>query len=135
MRKYILTRIAESLIVLFLFLTAVFFLTQIIMPGDFAILIRYGEGVEKVNELRQELGLDLPIGQRYLIWLWDVVRGDLGNSFFEDYDIRNPGTGMTRLPVTTVVGTRAAAECVHLQLWSYHSVFDRTVVGKGHCLE
>jgi len=104
MRKYILTRVAESLIVLFLFLTAVFFLTQIIMPGDFAILIRYGEGVEKVNELRQELGLDLPIGQRYLIWLWDVVRGDLGNSFFEDYDIRNPGTGLTRLPVTTVVG-------------------------------
>jgi len=104
MRKYILTRIAESLIVLFLFLTAVFFLTQIIMPGDFAILLRYGEGVDKVNELRAELGLDLPIGRRYLIWLWDLVRGDLGNSFYRDYDIRDPGTGMTRLPVTTVAG-------------------------------
>ena len=27
------------------------------------------------------MGLDLPIWQRYLHWLWDVLQGDLGRSF------------------------------------------------------
>ena len=27
------------------------------------------------------MGLDLPIWQRYLLWLWDVLHGDLGRSF------------------------------------------------------
>jgi len=104
MWRYLFSRVVQSLIVLFLFLTAVFFLAQIIMPGDFAILLRYGEGVEKVNELRQELGLDLPIWQRYLNWIGGVLQGDLGNSFYEELDIRDPKKGMTHLPVTTVVG-------------------------------
>ena len=104
MRRYILSRIFQSLIVLFLFLSAVFFLSQITMPGDFAILQEYGEGVDKVNELRQELGLDLPIWQRYMNWIGGVLRGDLGNSFYRELDIRDPKKGMTRLPVTTIIG-------------------------------
>lgn len=104
MYKFFLTRILQSLIVLFLFLSAVFFLTQLVMPGDFAILLRFGEGVEKVNQLREELGLDLPIWQRYLDWIGGVFRGDLGDSFFETYDIREPGTGLAHLPVTQIVG-------------------------------
>ena len=36
---------------------------------------------EKVAALRAQMGLDLPIWQRYGIWLWDVLHGDLGRSF------------------------------------------------------
>jgi peptide/nickel transport system permease protein len=34
-----------------------------------------------VAALRAQMGLDLPIWQRYLLWLWDVLHGDLGRSF------------------------------------------------------
>ena len=74
------------------------------MPGDFAILVEYGEGAEKVNELRQELGLDKPILIRYFSWLGSVIRGDLGRSFFVTPDFRFPGARMTRLPVSALIG-------------------------------
>jgi len=104
MRRFVLTRVFQSFLVLFLFLTAVFFLAQIIMPGDFAILIEFGEGVEKVNELRQELGLDEPIWQRYIIWIGNILKGDLGRSFYRTQDFRNPGSRIIRLPVTAIIG-------------------------------
>ena len=104
MRRYILTRLAQSLLVLLLLVTALFFLAQVIMPGDFAILVEYGEGAEKVNELRQDLGLDKPILLRYLTWMGSVLRGDLGRSFFTTPDFRFPGSRMTRVPVSAYVG-------------------------------
>ena len=36
---------------------------------------------EKVAALRAQMGLDLPIWQRYGHWLWGVLHGDLGRSF------------------------------------------------------
>jgi len=96
--------LAQSLLVLLLMVTAVFFLAQIIMPGDFAILVEYGEGPEKVNELRRELGLDKPIFLRYLTWIGTLLRGNLGRSFFTTPDFRLPGSGMTRLPVSALAG-------------------------------
>jgi len=103
-RRYLLRRLAQSVLVLLLLVTALFFLAQIIMPGDFAILVEYGEGAEKVNELRLELGLDQPIFLRYVTWMESVLRGNLGRSFFTTPDFRFPGSRMTRLPVSALVG-------------------------------
>jgi peptide/nickel transport system permease protein len=104
MKQYIAKRLIQSLIILFLFLTAVFFLTQIIMPGDFAIIAGFGQGVGKVNELRQEVGLDMPMWQRYLNWLVGLLKGDMGRSFYESPDFRFPGGGVIRMPVAALVG-------------------------------
>jgi len=101
MKQYITKRIFQSLIVLFLFLTAVFFLSQIIMPGDFAIIAGFGQGVGKVNELRHEVGLDIPIEQRYFTWLGGLIKGDMGRSFYESPDFRFPGGGVIRMPVAS----------------------------------
>ena len=38
-------------------------------------------GLEIVEELRQYLGLDRPIYVRYGLWVWGLMRGDLGRSF------------------------------------------------------
>ncbi|MCI0520233.1 MAG: ABC transporter permease, partial [Chloroflexi bacterium] len=104
MLRYIVKRGGQSLVVLFFFLTLVFFLSQIVMPGDFAIIAGFGQGVGKVNELRQEVGLHLPIWQRYLNWMGDLLQGDLGRSFYEAPDFRFPGGGVIRLPVAAIVG-------------------------------
>ena len=62
--------------------TLLTFLIASLLPGDLAITILGDQATpEKVEALRAQMGLDLPIWQRYLLWLWDVLHGDLGRSF------------------------------------------------------
>ena len=65
---------------IFLLLTSVFFLMQV-LPGD-PIVIMYGEQfpTEFVDQIRHNLGLDRPISEQYLSYLGNLVRGDLGIS-------------------------------------------------------
>ena len=70
-------------------------------PGDYlesyiAELESQGETVDdtKIQFLRQEYGLDKPMWEQYLYWLFGMVQGDFGYSF--EYD----------LPVSDVVGDR-----------------------------
>lgn len=54
-------------------------------PGDPAEqVLRRGGGeptADAVAGLREQLGLDLPLAQRYLGWLGNAVQGDLGRSY------------------------------------------------------
>jgi peptide/nickel transport system permease protein len=62
--------------------TLLTFLIASLLPGDLAVTILGDQATpEKVAALRAQMGLDLPIWQRYLLWLWDVLHGDLGRSF------------------------------------------------------
>src|SRR6266852_6325042 len=58
------------------------FLIASLLPGDLAYTILGDQATpEKLAALRAQMGLDLPIWQRYGLWLWDVLHGDLGRSF------------------------------------------------------
>src|SRR5215471_19619864 len=58
------------------------FLIASLLPGDLATTILGDQATpEKVAALRAQMGLDQPIWQRYGIWLWDALHGDLGRSF------------------------------------------------------
>ncbi len=81
MLRFIIKRFLSGLVVLFLFQTAIFFAVQLILPGDFASHFALMLSRDEIQELRQILGLDLPIWERYLNWLQNMVRGDLGRSF------------------------------------------------------
>src|SRR6185436_7888985 len=62
--------------------TLLTFLVASLLPGDLATTILGDQATpEKVAELRAAMGLDLPIWQRYGIWLWNVLHGALGRSF------------------------------------------------------
>ena len=52
------------------------------LPGDFGEAV-LGQAAlpETVQAFRDELGLDLPMYQRYLSWLGNFLTGDLGHSF------------------------------------------------------
>ena len=51
-------------------------------PGDpTAKLLGEQATPERVEALRQELGLDRPFLERYVSWLGDFVRGDMGSSY------------------------------------------------------
>jgi peptide/nickel transport system permease protein len=80
MTLLILRRIALGILTLLLVSALIFAGTQL-LPGDVASAI-LGQNAtpESLAVLREQLGLDLPILQRYVAWLTGFVTGDLGNS-------------------------------------------------------
>ncbi len=80
MTAYVLRRLLQLLPVL-LGISLVVFLIMALLPGDpaLAILGPYATP-ESLASLRQELGLDQPLWQRFFIWLGHVLQGDLGRS-------------------------------------------------------
>lgn len=87
------------LVPVLLVVTIFAFALSLLVPGDpvYAIL---GEAAtpQAVAALRAELGLDKPIPERYLAWLGDVLRGDLGSSLFGSTPVLD--SILVRLPVT-----------------------------------
>jgi ABC-type dipeptide/oligopeptide/nickel transport system permease component len=79
---YILRRVLISVPIVFLVVTLVFFVFQLI-PGDPARMY-HGEQVseEVVERFREEFGLDRPVLVQYVDYLSGLVRGDLGKSMF-----------------------------------------------------
>ncbi len=80
MRRYVLQRLALLLPVL-IGMSLVVFAIMSLIPGDPALAILGPYATEEnLARLRAELDLDKPAVQRYLLWLADVLRGDLGRS-------------------------------------------------------
>jgi peptide/nickel transport system permease protein len=77
---YLVRRLAASLLLLVLVLTATFFLIHI-APGD---PIQLSEDLriprEQRERLRQHYGFDRPLPVQYAIWMGSVLRGDWGVS-------------------------------------------------------
>ncbi len=80
MLRFILRRVGASALLLFLVLTATFFLIHI-APGEPARLFDNPRiSAEKRQEMRQVYGLDQPLGRQYVTWMGSVLRGDWGTS-------------------------------------------------------
>jgi peptide/nickel transport system permease protein len=80
---YILKRVLQALLTLFLASIFSFFVIQL-SPGDFLDLYRQNPQVspETIQQLEQQFGLDQPIWQQYFRWLWQVVAHfNFGTSF------------------------------------------------------
>jgi len=80
MKKYILRRAIELLIVLFIVSIIAFLLIRL-APGDPAQILA-GEHVtqEILEEIRERYGLNKPLITQYFIWMGKVLKGDLGRS-------------------------------------------------------
>ena len=80
MARYITTRILSSLIILWI-ISVLVFLLMTLLPGDPTLT---GAGLEATPEhrelLRDRLGLNDPLPQRYFDWLFPALQGDLGVS-------------------------------------------------------
>ncbi len=83
MWKYILRRIAQVIITLFIYL----FITYLLMdaqPGDMTLQYlnpRFTETQRAALSIR--LGLDRPVTERFVRWVGNMLRGELGDSFVE----------------------------------------------------
>jgi len=98
MAAYLSRRVLATIPVMLLVALFVFSLLYI-APGDPAAIIAGDQASPAdVERIRVNLGLDRPYLVRFGTWLWDVLRGDLGQSIF------------TNLPVTHLIAQRIEAE-------------------------
>jgi peptide/nickel transport system permease protein len=82
-----------GLIPVLLIISLVTFLTTALIRGDAAsVLLGPTATPERTAEVRKRFGLDQPLPVRYLTWMGQVLRGNLGQSI------------LNKQPVTTLVG-------------------------------
>jgi peptide/nickel transport system permease protein len=98
LRGYLLTRIALTVPLLLLLLTATFVLLRV-APGD-PINATLGERVsdERAAQLRASFGLDEPLWRQYVSYMSGTVRGDFGRAITTGRPVR--GTISSRFPAT-----------------------------------
>ena len=80
-RGYLLRRLLQALLALFIIATLLFFLFRLGLPDPTTALVSEGLSAEQRAVVRQQFGLDKPLVQQYLIYLQNVVTGDFGTSF------------------------------------------------------
>jgi peptide/nickel transport system permease protein len=70
-----------------------------LLPGDLAYELAGDEATpEQIAMIRAELGLNEPIGWRFIDWVGKLMHGDLGRSFRSDEPVTE--AILSRLPVT-----------------------------------
>jgi len=104
MLKYIFKRLVNALVVLFIIASVTWFLMQL-LPGS---PIKHAEKLTDQQEaqIEAQYDLDKPLPAQYALYMVDMARGDLGNSF--QYGGK-PVTDviMERLPVSAFLGIQA----------------------------
>lgn len=106
MGKYALRRLAQMVPVLLIVSVVVFSLIHFI-PGDPARNIAGPNATpEQLDALRHRLKLDQPLWTQYAVWLGNVLRGDMGESFINNYPVNNMIAA--RVPATIELALVAA---------------------------
>lgn len=109
MLAYIGKRLLATVPVLF-GLTVIVFGIMALIPGDPAIAILGAYATpENVERLNRQLGLDRSLVEQYLIWLGNVLQGDLGRS----YNLNRPVLDevLERFQATLVLAGAALVLC------------------------
>lgn len=84
-------------------ITLFIYLIMSFVPGDPAELLSPAEATaEEIEALRVEMGLDQPILVQYLRYMWDVLHGDFGISWFTKQPVIDEI--VTRMPYTLSLG-------------------------------
>ena len=130
MQGYIVRRLLQGLLVLFI-ASILIFVTVRILPGD-PVLTRSGAtniwSEEMAKEMRHKFGLDKPIPLQYLEWMGGALRGDFGYSFFNQYSVTE--LVQRKLPATLelTIASVLAALIIALPLGIIAALRQNTIV-------
>jgi peptide/nickel transport system permease protein len=114
MARYFLKRILLTLPALWLVLTLVFLMIHIV-PGDpIEQMLREGAAPGQLTQLRHALGLDVPFHTQYARYLWQLARGDLGQSFKFQAPVRR--IIFERYPATLQLALLALVVCAAIAI-------------------
>ena len=114
MTRYLARRLLAAIPVMVMVATAVFLLL-FLTPGDpAAVILGPDASAERVAELRTRLGLDEPVYVQLGNWYLRLLRGDLGQSIFENRPVTE--AIMSRAEPTLLLTTLATLVAVSLGL-------------------
>ena len=112
MGRYLLRRLGQTLFIL-LGITLVTYLLLFLLPADPVRQIAGRSATpEVVENIRRQLGLDLPWWRQYLRYLGNLLQGDLGRSYVQKTEVAT--LILARLPATLLL--MAAAIAVELAI-------------------
>ncbi|MFT4066655.1 ABC transporter permease [Paraburkholderia sp.] len=132
MRQFVIRRVFVSILVLLTISTLSFLLLK--ASGDLSVtLAGEGAGADYAAFLRKMYGWDRPLSVQYIDWLWRLLRGDLGTSFYYNSPVFSLIVGAMK--ITFMLGAFAIAIAlifgvllgVGAGVW-VGSWFDRTVL-------
>jgi peptide/nickel transport system permease protein len=87
LRNYILRRLLQGLFLL-MGVTFITFILIYVLPSDPARMIAgRSASAQAVEQIREQLGLNLPLWEQYLRYLWRLLHGDLGRSYIQRVDV------------------------------------------------
>ena len=93
LQQYILRRVLLNILVIFFVATLVFLLLRIntdhvVSQQALQTQVTDPEATQQAKDIvRADLGLDKPLYEQYVIYMWDIVRLDLGESFSAREDV------------------------------------------------
>jgi len=80
-------RVLLAMGILFAISVITFFILNI-MPGDpVALMLGDTADPQSIEVVRHNLGMDRPMGEQYLDWIVNLLRGDMGESYFQHKDV------------------------------------------------
>ena len=125
MLRFITSRLLQSLLALFLVITATFFMIRFVPGGPFTA--EKAVTPEILRNLEAHYGLDRPLWRQYLDYLGSLGRGDLGPSFKYPNRTVNEIIG-DKLPVSAELGALALgfALLVGISLGTLAAVYRNT---------
>jgi peptide/nickel transport system permease protein len=96
--RYVLKKMVTTVSTLFVVSLLTFAVFQILPGNPVDVILGVDADPLQAQALKQQLRLDLPLGQRYLNWVLDLFKGSLGNSI--RYQIPVEELLKSSLPVT-----------------------------------
>lgn len=98
MGQYVIRRILQLIPVVVLVSIVVFAMVRLI-PGDpAAVLLGPDVTPQQMASMRTRMGLDRPLYAQYVIWAGQMLRGDFGKSYINDFPVSR--LIMNKLPAT-----------------------------------
>lgn len=82
MLSFILKRLLQAIPILVGVSILVFLMVQMIPGSPLDILLPPDASPEMVEQMKAAYGFDKPVHMQYLLWLWQLLHGDLGFSIF-----------------------------------------------------
>lgn len=134
MTAYIVRRLIATIPVMVVVALFVFFLLHL-TPGDPAAVIAGDDASPaEIEGVRRKLGLDLPIWQQFGIYVWNLLRGDLGTSIFSNLPVMTLVKQRLEPTIVLAVATLVVAVAFAIPMgvlaaWKARSFVDRIVMG------
>jgi peptide/nickel transport system permease protein len=133
MYQFIARRLLSTIPVLVIVAVLVFMLLRL-TPGDpAAILAGDAASTEQIEGIRETLGLDRPLPVQFGIWVGQLLRGDLGESYY--YKVRVTELIAQRLEptmslavLTIIIAILVAVPLGVVAAWRFGGWFDRALM-------